>query len=126
MSKGALDRFGLLFMQRVRDAAIREVDADIKGKAKDMIGKRVRDILKNTDAKTQEALLQVVPIVVDTVLHNVLWMFEDEPELKISIETPSENVPDLTKISDGFSGELYTSVGWIARFSKERYDKSIA
>lgn len=126
MSKAALDKFGMLLMDRVRDIAIRETDAGIRGKSKAQISRQIfREILGNAGPETRDALLKATPIIVDTVLHYVLWMFEDEPALKISFESSGENVPDINAISDGLSGEIFGQDGWIVRFSKQRYDKSI-
>jgi hypothetical protein len=130
MSKDILDEFGELLMERVRDISIEELDQGVKGKAKDFIGKRVRDIVGN-DPKVMEKVLQIIPVAVDTTLHYFLWMLEDEVSvklehkigLKLFIDLPSGTVQNICDISDGLSGELGTSEGWVVRFSKERYDE---
>ena len=45
-------------------------------------------------------------------------MFEehDEMELKMSGQ-------NLTQISDGLAGELYTEEGWIQKYTKQRYSE---
>ncbi len=123
MANGALDMFGAVLMRRVRDVAIREVDRAIRGDQRSSGGRRIQVLLKHSNSDSRELLMQFVPMVVDITLHYVLWMFEDERALKVSLDTASGNVPSLRDISDGLSGELYSPKGWIARFSQERQDR---
>ncbi len=46
----------------------------------------------------------------------MLCLFEEHDEFQIIVG--GENIAD---ISDGLSGELYTSDGWIEKFSEQRY-----
>jgi hypothetical protein len=123
MPQEDLDKFGALLMHRVRDVSISEMDQGLKGKAKDIISKRLRDILTAKDLEVDDKILKMVPLIVDTTLHYVLWMFESEEELTISIRTSPQSVENIVELSDGLSGELYSSEGWVARFSEERADE---
>ncbi|WP_145447970.1 hypothetical protein [Gimesia panareensis] len=61
----------------------------------------------------------LLPEIADTVLHYLLQGFDEvEDEIKITVDTGSEQVASLSEASDGLAGELYTEEGWIARFSE--------
>jgi hypothetical protein len=62
-----------------------------------------------------EILRDMAYRMVDLTIHNVLFMFEDSPSWKISNE--QEMITSLSELSDGLAGELYTSDGWISKFS---------
>ena len=58
-------------------------------------------------SKEQQLLInEIIPQIVDLSLHNMLCIFEEHDEFQIVID--GENIAD---ISDGLSGELYTSDG---------------
>ena len=59
----------------------------------------------------------MIPQIVDLCMHNMMCLFEDHDEFKIIVG--DEN---LAETSDGLAGELYTSDGWISRFSEQRHD----
>ena len=65
----------------------------------------------------QKSLISdIIPQIVDLSIHNMLCLFEEHDEFQIIVD--GENIAD---ISDGLSGELYTSDGWIEKFSEQRY-----
>ncbi len=121
MSKEALDVFGSLLMRRVRDRTISEWDKIVDGQMKGLTAEHVQEILVPFDAQQVEALHQLIPRIVDTSLHYLLWMLEQEKSVSISVRTDTEVVPNLQEISDGLAGELYGQRGWITKFSKQRY-----
>jgi len=125
MPNEALDQFGQMLMENARDMAIKELDANLKASGHALSTKLVQAILKTKELDTDEKLQKIIPIAVDTTLHYLLWMFENEMKLKISLETSSDVIPDISGISDGLSGEIFGSKGWIVRFSKERFDEAL-
>ena len=50
--------------------------------------------------------------MVDATLHNTLFLFEQELD-GWQISNPDEEIDSIANISDGLSGELYSSNGWI-------------
>ena len=116
----ALDRFGEVLIRRARDAAIIDSDKIIDGRMKDDGSKAIRaELSRRAFNKEQiDAVLWLVPQIVDETLHHLLWTLEQEESIDIAVKTPAGGVPSLREVSDGLSGELYD---WIPRFSKERY-----
>jgi hypothetical protein len=118
MSQAALDKFGQLLMRKVRDEAITDWKMMLDGRMKGESAERVRELLRNLSEADKNLLLQLIPGVVDTVLHHLLWTTEQESDLQVGIKI-DDGIEDLRNISDGLPGELYTDEGWIAQYSKE-------
>jgi hypothetical protein len=118
MSQVALDKFGQLLMNKVRDEAITDWKMMIDGRMKGESAEKLREILRPLSDDDKKIVVQLIPGVVDTVLHHLLWTAEQQVDLQLGIQT-AEGVESLRDISDGLPGELYTDEGWIARFSKE-------
>lgn len=124
MSKAqtALDRFGEVLIRRVRDAAIIDWDKIIDGRMKDDGSKAIRaELSRRAFNKEQiDAVLWLVPQIVDETLHHLLWTLEQEETINISVTGGDECVDSLREESDGLAGELD---GWIPRFSTQRYEE---
>jgi hypothetical protein len=118
MSQVALDRFGELLMKKVRDEAITDWMMMIDGRMKGDTANKVRELLGNVSEADRLLIMQLIPGVVDTVLHHLLWTAEQESDLRIGIRI-DDAIEELRDISDGLPGELYTENGWISRFSTE-------
>lgn len=119
MSKDVLDQFGTLLMEWVRDWSIEELDNLIHGNEKAPEQKKLGRQFKSLSSVSEEALEKLVPIAVDITLHYFLWLIEENQNLDLVLKTPN-GIQSLKSESDGLSGELYSSNGWIARFSKQR------
>lgn len=120
MSREPLDRFGELLIQRVRDEAITDWQMLIRGDMKGVRADRLRQRLAAIDRAARDTLLSLLPDIVDTVLHHLLWTLEQNTELTVGIQMHEDFFPNVSQMSDGLPGELYTDKGWIARFSKAK------
>ncbi len=119
MSEDVLDQFGTLLMEWVRDWSIENLDSIIRGKVKGREQKALKKLFETLPSGSQDALERLVPIAVDTTLHYFLWLIEENPNIDLVMKTP-DGIQSVKNESDGLSGELYTSNGWIAKFSKQR------
>jgi hypothetical protein len=116
-----LDAFGQAFIHRVRDGTLEETDDILMGRGHPEWKRELHALLERSMDENQRALLRrVVAIAVDTAMHNVLWMIESTPELRLEAVGLAGERHDLVAASDGLSGELWTEDGWIARFSRDR------
>lgn len=118
MSQASLDKFGELLMRKVRDEAVLSWKMMLDGRMKGEAAEKVRSIVRDFSENDKQILSQLVPGIVDTVLHHLLWMAEQELDIQLGIKS-ADGTEDLRDISDGLPGELYSSDGWIARFSRE-------
>jgi predicted PhzF superfamily epimerase YddE/YHI9 len=114
-----LDRFGEILIRRVRDKAINDWEKTINGKMKSPSAARIRDLLSGFSIQQVEILERLIPEVVDTTLHHLLWTLEQLDSLKIVISDQDGTTYDIKEISDGLPGELYGDHGWITRFSEK-------
>src|SRR5436305_11943046 len=100
--KQLLDRFGEVLMKEVRDSAISDWENMLDGKAK---GKYISQFcdkyLSGSDAKTMDTIRAVLPGIVDTTLHFLLFMLEEKREIVVSIAGEDESVPNIREVSDG-------------------------
>lgn len=118
MAKQALDYFGEVLMQQVRDAAIAHWKMVVDGKMKDESSKQIFAKIKQAKLD-KEVLSEIISKTVDTCLHNFLWMLEQEEEnVIVSVSHEDITVSNVAEESDGLAGELYGNNGWIKRFSK--------
>jgi hypothetical protein len=105
-------------MRDVRDEAITDWKMIIDGRMKGDLAEKIREMLRNVSETDRKVLLQLIPGVVDTVLHHLLWTTEQQSDLQVGIKI-GDRIEELREISDGLPGELYTDDGWISRYSRE-------
>ena len=111
-----LNEFGEVLIKEVRDRTIRLFDKKVQGVMKDRDSQLLFEKVSKLSKEQQLLINEIIPQIVDLSLHNMLCIFEEHDEFQIVID--GENIAD---ISDGLSGELYTSDGWIEKFSEQRY-----
>ena len=119
MAKAALDAFGKTLVTRVRDKSISEWKGIVTGHVKGETAEHSRALLKRPGTECGAAFVSLLPQVVDTVLHHLLWTLEQSEEITVAVQVGKERVENVNDASDGLSGELYGQEGWIAKFSKE-------
>ncbi len=122
MSQAALDHFGSVLTKRVRDEAISDWDMILDGRMKDAGSQEIRMQIERLHlSKDQiEFFRRLIPRIIDTTLHHLLWTLEEEDSIDVAVKTQAGSVPSLRDVSDGLAGELYS---WIPRFSRERYEE---
>lgn len=117
MSKQALEFFGRTLMEEVRDQVIEEFERIRSGKMKGRMAERLRAQLEEHPG-SGEILDEVIPLVVDSTMHSVLEMLDQQsPHLRLLVENPERTAADVSAVSDGLAGELYGE-GWILKFSR--------
>ena len=113
-----LNEFGEVLIKEVRDRTIRLFDKKVQGMMRDRDSQLLFEKISKLSEEQKLLISEIIPQVVDLSLYNILCMFEEHDEFQIVRD--GENIAD---ISDGLSGELYTSDGWIEKFSEQRYYK---
>lgn len=110
-----LDDFGETLITDVRDTTIRNYIKMFDGTMKGLTAKQVRERLSDFDEEQMETVKWLLSKIVDTSLHNMMFMLEQNSE-NIEVLYKGQNINEL---SDGLCGELYSEDGWIEKFSKE-------
>jgi len=123
MGNPYLDKFGKTLMSKVRDSAIRNWDMILDGRMKGDMANNIRQELSTFSDEQRELVYRLIPNIVDTTLHYLLWAIEQEHSIEVIQSLDNNDRADVAEISDGLPGELYTKEGWIERFSTQRYEE---
>jgi hypothetical protein len=121
MNDPALNKFGELLIKNVRDKTVRDWERIINGEGKGKTAQAVLHQIGSFNTEQREVLLKLVPQIVDTALHHLLFTAEQEQNLKLIMHCGDKD-QNLREISDGLAGELYGNQGWIARFGEKNTD----
>ncbi|WP_102263976.1 epimerase [Mesobacillus jeotgali] len=116
MNAKFLDLIGEILIKNVRDEAIEQWDMTIQGKMKSEESQRLYNLISLSGQS--ELINTLVPKIVDTTLHHLLWTLEQDESIDVTINDGNKPV-SIKDISDGLAGELYTEDGWINRFSNK-------
>lgn len=123
MRQEVLDHLGQRLMHEVRDRAIVQWDHTIEGRIRGVMGRAAAEKLAGLQPEHVEALRWLIPRIVDTTLHHVLWWLEGDESVDLVVLAGTEGSASARDTSDGLCGELYTEDGWIMRFSRQRYEE---
>lgn len=118
MTETSLDKAGRVLMSRVRDEAISDWDMILEGKMKDARSQRLADRFSRLTGEAKAFVYELVPQVVDTTLHHLLWTFEQDDALELHVQLAAGGTANVADESDGLSGDLYD---WLPRFSRQRF-----
>ncbi len=112
-----LTRLGQVIIECVRDGSISDLRMVLDGSMKGDDAKEIRDGLSSLSVEQLRAVADIIPAIVDQVVHNVLSTVEQRSELELSFRDGIDDC-DASEESDGLAGELYGTRGWIASFSR--------
>jgi len=112
----ALDEFGRLVMEQLRDKALESADRMLNGDSK---APRMRQLQADLDRLTDEeraVARRLVGHVIDAAVHDFLFGLDEACNARwISIRVHGE---DIAAETDGLQGEPFGERGWQARFSR--------
>ena len=115
----SFDRFGRFLMKFVRDQSISEWRRIIDGHMKDETSLFIKKQLDDFSEKNVVFIRDLIPEIVDTTIHYLLFGIEQNDDIEIVVEDENGARTRMSEESDGLAGELYSSDGWIAQFSNE-------
>ena len=111
-----LEEFGEIFIKEVRDRTIDLFDRKMQGLMRSKESQLLFERMNKLNEEQKSLIRDIIPQIVDLSMYNMLDLFEEHDEFQVIVG--GENIAD---VSDGLSGELYTSDGWIEKFSGQRY-----
>lgn len=113
-----LDEFGKAFIAIARDGACGQLQRMISGHLNgyETDGLLYEKILQFGPEQIQ-TMCQLITESVDVGISSVLYFIEQK-DIRLLYEASDEETVDITHLSDGLQGELWTEDGWVARFSK--------
>ena len=113
----ALKNTGKVIIERVRDEAIDNAQYVISGELKSSVAQIIHKKLESLSIEDKESVLDLVKLSVDSTIHKLLWLAEESSSIDIVAYDNNKEV-FLSEESDGLTGELYGTDGWIELFSK--------
>jgi hypothetical protein len=119
MTNPALDQFGRLIVEEVRDRTIHDWNKIVDGQMQGRTGQAVREMLTSFNPEQIGIIHRLIPQIVDGTLHFALWNLSETEWLSITVQAEDGSVINLRDISDGLHGDL---LDWILRFSNESYE----
>jgi hypothetical protein len=121
VKNNALDDFGRILIENVRDTTIEQWEMIVSGKMKGERGKRIKQILEpKFNEKQLDIVTDLVSQIVDSAVHNLLVTLEQE-EIEVYLSNNEQVKTNIVLLSDGLAGELYTEDGWICKYSTKKH-----
>ncbi|WLQ13302.1 hypothetical protein O5O45_26625 [Hahella aquimaris] len=119
-----LDKFGQILITQVRDVVIDRFVQKFAGGYKDQESQINAVVYQSLDENTQKFVSKIVKEVIDSTLHELLFMVEQNEEIEVVVKNGGE-VTNIKENIDGLCGELYTEDGWIEKYSKHDPSRKI-
>lgn len=116
MNTTALDAFGSLITQHLRDAALRRAEAILCGSLTSPATQALQSEVQSFSPQQCETLRSVVRASVDAGIHDFLFKLQEFSSLGSTVKV-LVNGQDIASLSDGLHGEAYSNRGWYSRFS---------
>ncbi|MCA9267540.1 MAG: hypothetical protein KDA41_03675 [Planctomycetales bacterium] len=117
MTDAALDKFGRLVVNQLRDKAIDHFDALAAKQYKAPSLAKLQVDLGSLNAQQQAIVRRCVISAVDVGLHDFLFGLVESHDFSGGVVVLSDG-KNVVELSDGLHGEQFTDDGWIARFGK--------
>lgn len=95
MSQSALDLFGELLIRKGRDESISDWQMILSRHSKGERADNVLGTLQKFSKECSQAVENLVPDIVDTVLHHLPWLFEQDERIALVVRSEPRTVSDL-------------------------------
>jgi hypothetical protein len=105
-----------------RDHAILQWDQILEGKRKYPPWERLLDRLSHLDERTSEVLKAALPHMIDTFMYCLLDLLDGSKTVHVSVDLENRTITNLARASWGLAAEPTGNDGWLARFSKQRFE----
>ena len=119
MSESALDKFGKLLIESLRDQAIDHFDRLAAGRLRAPNLAELQEGLKSLPENERNVARRCVESAIDNGIHDFLFAIQEIATYDNNIQLIVDG-EDIIKLSDGLSGELFSTSGWIAKYSKHK------
>ena len=113
----ALDTFGRLIMEKLRDKAFEDADLTLRGQWKAPGMQDLQRELAGLTDHERDVARRLVRRVVDSAIHDFLFALQELADFDQSVRVLVHD-KDIVAESDGIHGEPFGHRGWQARFSR--------
>ncbi len=114
------EQFGSMFVEKVRDDAIKGLTLDAQESSKGIIAIAFRNALQTSNISFQQLMTELGPYIVDSALQTMLHFIYHQEAVDLTFRTADGESVSIKRISDGLAGDL---ILWIREYSK--YGSSI-
>lgn len=112
---GELDKFGKLIAADLRDAVLnRALDLE-SGFCGSPAAKELHQKLSQLSVEQRGVLKKVLTNCIDSGIHDFLFTLQEKGDVRILV-----GGTDVTQLSDGLNGEIFSEDGWFERFSQHK------
>jgi hypothetical protein len=118
----ALDLFGKLLIES-RDHAILQWDHIVEGNGKYPPWERLLERFPDLDERTRHVLRAALPHMIDTFMYCLLDRLDGSKSVRVSVDSGNRTIADIARASWGLAAEPTGKDGWLARFSKQRFEQ---
>lgn len=115
--KNRLDYIGEKIILGVRDETMLSFERILDGDMKSTTALQIREKINDFTNEQLGVLKWLMLKVIDMELHNFLTLIEENEDIKLIVVDNKNKIFDVKENSDGLAGELYTSDGWINKYS---------
>jgi hypothetical protein len=116
-----IEEFAKIFVQQVRDRAVRSIDITLRPSCESVLARRWRK-----SGASLDAIAMAVPDVVDAAIFYLLHAI-DEGLLRLQFVSSSGRTVDLTAEGQSeLAGWFMGLDGWLEKYAKERYIDDLA
>ncbi len=115
MAHPAVDKFGALVVNKLRDAAIEHYDGLASQRWKAPALQQLQSDLASLSPDQRAVVRRCVISAIDSGMHDFLFGIVEQHDDDESIHLLVDG-HDVAALSDGLHGEQFTDDGWIAKF----------
>jgi len=117
-SRELLEEAGSQIISFVRDDALAQLDQLLAGTLRPAEYRSLSGRLASLSSGDLATLREVAVRMVDTTIHDFLWLLEGEAALELARRLSNGSLVSLSQQSDGLAAELYSDNGWICKYSR--------
>lgn len=127
MANSAIEEFGKLLVEKVRDVVIQGCDRELGPEAQSVVAKRWREVMRH--ATPESFAKEIIPDIVDDTISGLLDAIDQEL-LQLSFTSSAGESVNLVSVArregelTGYYGTGISS-GWVAQYSKERFSRDL-
>ena len=115
MAHPAVDKFGKIVVNKLRDAAIADYDGLASQRWKAPALQQLQADLAALSPDQRAVVRRCVILAIDAGMHDFLFSIVEHHDFDNSILVLVDG-HDVAELSDGLHGEQFTEDGWIAKF----------
>ncbi|MDR2409595.1 MAG: hypothetical protein LBE13_16005 [Bacteroidales bacterium] len=120
-----VNKFGKIFVEFVRDGTLESIYNVLSGKCDDERDRKFSSLFSKSSEDQKALVKELLTRAVNSTMGNTFFLFDQYCSTLVQsnncviqlIYSENGEYFDINEVSDGLEGELYSTDGWIAKFS---------